>query len=168
MSRWLSIPLTTLALLGLGTAIFIIVTNWGHAPIIGGGNTSTTTPPTISSPVAPASLDDLISVSSPLPGAIVSSPLTVVGRARGNWFFEASAPIELRDASDTVIAQGHAQAQSDWMTTDYVPFTATLTFVMPNSLSSTSSPQTGTLVLKNDNPSGNPASQKELDIPVRF
>jgi hypothetical protein len=47
------------------------------------------------------------------------------------------------------------------MTTDYVPFTATLTFTAPAT-------HTGTLILTNDNPSGDPKKQKELDIPVEF
>lgn len=114
--------------------------------------------------VAPthASLDDLIKVITPVQNATITSPLAVTGEARGNWFFEASAPTQLLNASGTIIAQSPAQAQGDWETTDYVPFAVTLTFL----------PQTkgsrGTLVLKNDNPSGNPATQKELDIPVQF
>ena len=113
-----------------------------------------------------ASLDDLITVSSPLPHASVSSPLTVTGQARGNWYFEASAPVVLVDWDGKIIAQGHVQAQGDWMTTDYVPFTATLEFTAPTS--SPSIPNTGTLILKNDNPSGDPARDKALEIPVTF
>ena len=109
-----------------------------------------------------ASLADLITVNIPLQNSAVSSPLTISGQARGNWYFEASAPVELRNASGTVIAQGHINAQGDWMTTEYVPFTATLTFAKQAAGSK------GTLVLKNDNPSGDPARQKELSIPVTF
>ena len=109
-----------------------------------------------------ASLDDLIAVSSPLPQAQISSPTTVAGQARGSFYFEAVFPVELKDAGGSVIAQGQAQAQSDWTTSDYVPFVATLTFTSPGA------GQAGTLVLKNDNPSGDPSKQKELDIPVLF
>lgn len=114
--------------------------------------------------VAPtqASLDDLIKVTTPLPNATITAPLAITGEARGNWFFEASAPTQLLDASGTVIAQSPAQAQGDWETTEYVPFSVTLTFPPQPKGSG------GTLVLKNDNPSGNPATQKELDIPVQF
>jgi hypothetical protein len=107
-------------------------------------------------------IDNLISVDVPAKNATVSSPLSISGTARGAWYFEASAPVELRDASGKVIAQGHVDAQGDWMTEDFVPFKATLTFVKQPAGSA------GTLVLKNDNPSGDPARQKELDIPVKF
>ncbi len=111
--------------------------------------------------VLPAAISDLITVNEPLPGEKIASPLTISGKARGTWYFEASAPVELRDASGTVIGHGTIRAQGDWMTTEYVPFTVTLTFTAPAT-------HTGTLVLKNDNPSGDPAKQKELDIPVEF
>ena len=62
-----------------------------------------------------------------------------------------------------VIAHGHAEAQGDWMTSEYVPFTATLTFTQQPSPG-----LAGTLILKNDNPSGDPTKEKELDIPVTF
>lgn len=109
----------------------------------------------------PASLDDLITVSSPLPGALVSSPLTLSGQARGSWYFEASAPVKILDSNGNTLAQAPLKAEGDWMTADYVPFTGVLSFPSPETA-------TGTLVLMNDNPSGDPARQKELRIPVRF
>lgn len=115
----------------------------------------------LDSTLIPASIDNTITVTSPLPHATVTSPLSIQGTARGTWYFEASAPVELRDANGKVIAQGHVTAQGDWMTEEYVPFTATLTFSAPAT-------KTGTLVLKNDNPSGDPAREKELDISVVF
>ncbi len=136
----------------IGTLVlFFIPARTAKAPTTG---TATTTL---------ASLDDLITVTSPLPNSIISSTtITVTGKARGNWYFEASFPVKLKDANGTVIAQGPAQAQSDWMTTDYVPFIISLTFPAQPTGSK------GTLVLMNDNPSGDPAKQKELDIPVIF
>ena len=84
--------------------------------------------PKPSAPTA-ALLDDLITVTSPLPNSTLSSTtITITGKARGNWYFEASAPVELKDASGAVIAQSHIEATSDWMTTDFVPFTTTLSF----------------------------------------
>ena len=107
-------------------------------------------------------MSDTIVVDTPKSGAAIASPLTVTGKARGTFYFEASFPVKLLDANGNVIAQGPAQAQSNWMTTDFVPFTAKLTFVQP-------APGThGKIVLMNDNPSGDPAKQKELDIPVTF
>ena len=110
----------------------------------------------------PASLADTITVDAPLPQNTITSPLTITGQARGSWFFEASAPVSLADASGTTIATGHLTAQGDWMTTNYVPFTATLTFTKPATRT------VGTLIFKNDNPSGDPTNDKVLEIPVRL
>jgi hypothetical protein len=104
---------------------------------------------------------DMIEVDAPLSGDTITSPLTVTGKARGNWYFEASFPIELKDGNGTVIATGVGQAQGDWMTTDWVPFTATLTYTAPAT-------ENGTLVLHNDNPSGLPENDKNVEIPVVF
>lgn len=104
---------------------------------------------------------DLIKVTDPRPNATVTSPLTVRGVARGNWYFEASFPVELLDAAGSRLAQVPAQAQGEWMTQDFVPFTATLTFTAPTS-------STGTLWLRKDNPSGLPQNDDALRLPVRF
>lgn len=101
-----------------------------------------------------------IRVSSPRPGTKITSPLTITGEARGKYFFEAQFPIRLLDQDHKIIAQGVAEAESDWMTENFVPFTATLTF--------TTNSSKGTLVLENDNPSDNPSTALELLMPVRF
>ncbi|MEX2014128.1 MAG: hypothetical protein WD896_02115, partial [Parcubacteria group bacterium] len=36
--------------------------------------------------------EDMVRVASPLPNEILTSPITVLGEARGNWYFEASFP----------------------------------------------------------------------------
>ena len=46
------------------------------------------------------SKSDLIVVDQPQPLAEVASPLSVVGQARGYWYFEADFPLRLEDASD--------------------------------------------------------------------
>lgn len=107
------------------------------------------------------SKDNLIRLASPQPNSLVRSPLIIHGQARGTWYFEASFPVRLLDAKGTVIIAQPAQAQSDWMTEDFVPFTSTLTFKTPSTT-------TGWLVLAKDNPSGLPEHDDELRIPVRF
>ncbi len=102
-----------------------------------------------------------IQVTIPHANDVVQSPLVVSGQALGTWYFEASFPVRLLDANGNELASTPAQAQSDWMTTDMVPFTATLTFSTPVT-------PTGTLILKNDNPSGDPQRDKQISIPVRF
>lgn len=104
---------------------------------------------------------DLIRVLEPASNATVSSPLTITGEARGNWYFEASFPIRIEDANGNVLGQHYATAQGDWMTEDFVPFQAELSFTV-------SATQTGTLILEKDNPSGLPENDDELRIPVQF
>src|SRR3989338_2326525 len=55
-------------------------------------------------------------------GDTVQPPLTITGEARGSWFFEASFPIKVIDQDGNVLANSYVQAQSEWMTADYVPF----------------------------------------------
>jgi hypothetical protein len=110
--------------------------------------------------------EDLIRVEAPGPNEVIKSPLVVRGEARGNWFFEASFPIRLYDGEGREIAVGIAQAQDEWMTTNFVPFEAKLIFVTPDP--STSSGQAGTLVFQKDNPSGLPEHDDELRVPIRF
>jgi len=109
----------------------------------------------------PAALPDRIELRTPLPDAIIQSPLTLEGRARGSWFFEASFPVYLLDAGGDTIAVIPATAQGQWMTQEFVPFKATLSFTPPAST-------TGTLVLAKDNPSGLPEHAAELRVPIRF
>ncbi|MDD5164429.1 MAG: GerMN domain-containing protein [Patescibacteria group bacterium] len=100
-----------------------------------------------------------IKVTKPQPNEIISSPLEIEGEARGTWFFEASFPVKLLDSSGAEIAKGIAQAKSDWMTEDFVPFTATLQFNVPVETK-------GILILEKDNPSGLPENADELRVPV--
>ncbi len=110
-----------------------------------GGNNETTNPG--------------IQVESPQPNAQVTSPIAIAGQARGTWFFEAVFPITLENADGTVIAETQAQAIGDWMTTDFVPFTASLDFAVPAKTNAT-------LVLAKDNPSGLPENAAAIRIPV--
>lgn len=105
-----------------------------------------------------AEMADIIFVTSPEPLDTVASPLTVTGEARGTWYFEASFPYELIGEDGDVLASGAAQADGEWMTEDFVPFSFDMTF--------SASAQDATLVLHNDNPSGDPARALELRIPV--
>jgi hypothetical protein len=106
------------------------------------------------------SKDDLIIVTSPLPAMTVMSPFVIAGKARGYWFFEASFPIELRDMKGNLLETIIAQAQGEWMTTEFVPFTANLIFTKPTS------PMPAVLVFKKDNPSGMPENDDSFSIPI--
>jgi hypothetical protein len=102
---------------------------------------------------------DSIVVELPYPGAVTGKEFMVVGKARGTWFFEASFPVVLVDASGNSIATGIAQAEGDWMTENFVPFKATIkapsSFIGP-----------ATLVLRKDNPSGLPENDASISFPI--
>jgi len=112
-------------------------------------------------PHGPEAKANLIMVTGLSPGDKVSSPLTIKGEARGYWYFEASFPVELLDGNGNQLAIKPAQAQGEWMTEDFVPFSVTLTFPPPATA-------TGTLMLRKDNPSGLPENEDWLAIPVTF
>jgi len=104
---------------------------------------------------------DIIRIDSPRPNEIVGSPLSITGEARGPWFFEASFPVRLLDENGKELASGIATAEGEWMTEDFVPFTAELEFVLSGN-------GKGTLILEKDNPSGLPENDDSLIVPVRF
>lgn len=102
-----------------------------------------------------------IKITNPRPNQLVVSPLKIKGEARGTWYFEASFPIKLVDSEDKVIGQVSAQADGDWMTEDFVGFSAEITFSKPNS-------KIGKLILIKDNPSGLAENDRSLVVPVKF
>jgi hypothetical protein len=92
---------------------------------------------------------------------VVKSPLTVTGEARGAWYFEATFPLQVLDANGKKIGQGYAQTEGEWMTENFVPFKATVTFATPST-------DSGTLVLEKANASGLPQNADSVTIPIRF
>lgn len=108
---------------------------------------------------APCPKEDLIRVESPAADTEVPSPIAIRGEARGTWYFEASFPVKLYNKAGELIVQSYATAQGEWMTENFVPFTAELEY-------SVDSRQAGTLVLEKDNPSGLPENSDEIRIPV--
>lgn len=104
---------------------------------------------------------NLIVVDHPRPNETIKSPLEITGKARGYWYFEASFPIFLYDENNNLIGEAVAQAQEEWMTEDFVPFSVNLEFEGPKT-------DKGWLILEKDNPSGLPENDDELKIPVNF
>ncbi len=102
---------------------------------------------------------DLIRVTAPKPNQTVSHSVHITGEARGSWYFEASFPIHMEDASGGSTALTIAQAQSDWMTSNFVPFQAEL--AIPASFNGPA-----VLVFIKDNPSGLPENNDSLRIPI--
>ena len=92
----------------------------------------------------------------------IDSPLVIKGEARGTWFFEGDFPIALEDKDGLIIAESYGVAEGEWMTEEFVPFTATIEFKR------TKIYDEGTIVLKKDNPSGLPENEESLRIPILF
>ena len=132
-----------------------------HAPVAAIPSISSEKNPNLS-PETADTASQMIEVTAPALNATLKSPFTVTGRARGPWYFEASFPIELEKNDSTIIASTHGQAQGEWMTENWVPFTATLTFPAQPAGS------LGKLILKKDNPSGLPEKDMSIVIPVQF
>jgi len=116
------------------------------------------------------SKSDLIVVDEPRPLSVITSPLTVRGQARGNWYFEASFPIVLTDWDGRIIAQWYATAQDEWMTEDFVPFEGVLEFESPvfEGADKDHFSRRGALIFQKDNPSGLPEHDDALEIPIWF
>ena len=155
MSKRIIIGLGILILLAIAGGLFFFLPRPAQAP-------TTSTGSTVSDNGSAAAHVNLIRADSPQVGATISSPLDIAGQARGTWYFEATFPYELDAADGTVLAQGPAQAQGDWTTTDFVPFLATIDFPAQPSGSK------GVLKLKKDNPSGDPSKDDVLLIPIVF
>ena len=100
-------------------------------------------------------------ISSPDLSQSVKSPLTLSGQIDPSWIFEASFPIELFDNQGKSLFKGFASVPS-WTdgNSNLVDFTATVKF----STTTTS----GTLEIRNDNPSGLSENSKSFKIPVTF
>jgi hypothetical protein len=111
--------------------------------------------------VLPAAKAGLIELHHPFPGDLVQSPLDIQGMAKGPWYFEASFPVHLLNAAGDTIASTPAQAEGEWMTTNMVPFKATIEFTPPAG-------ENGTLILSKSNASGLLEHDDELRVPIRF
>lgn len=121
---------------------------------------------------ANAELTDLIKVYNPQPNQEIISPLSISGEARGNWYFEASFPVIVVDWDGRIIGEGHATAKpaegKDWMTTEFVPFEGAIGFARPECSPEAEYCKKGAVIFKNDNPSGLPANDRAVEIPIIF
>jgi hypothetical protein len=93
---------------------------------------------------------------------VLTSPTTIKGEVPGNWSFEASFPVALTDWDGLIIAEKPAQLEGDWMTENYVPFSVSLTFETPTVNDS------GSLILRKDNPSGLPENDDAVEITINY
>ncbi len=158
----LLIIVAVLAVLILGKFLLVDKASESTSPIL----TQDSNPPVEDKEEAEESAKaDLIQVDSPKAGDLIASPVTITGKARGVWYFEASFPITILDETGKVLGRGLAEANplagGDWMTSEFVPFISKVTF--------TKSPtKTGTILLEKDNPSGLPEHADSIRISIRF
>lgn len=116
------------------------------------------------------SKSDLIVVESPLALEVIESPLMFSGEARGPWFFEGSFSVLLTDWDGRIIAIGNAMVDEgdNWMTEDFAGFNGSLSFENPSFEDGAEFSKRGTLIFEKSNPSGLPANDDALEIPIRF
>jgi|SRR3989344_7786207 len=142
----------------VGVFAWLLFAPTANAPAVERSTTTAETAPSIEAdPFTP--LHERVLVAFPKSGSVVGKTFNVLGEASGNWYFEASFPIQVRDANDNVIGRSHANALSNWMTTKQVGFTATV-----NIDGNYSGP--ATLILLRDNPSGLPENDDALEISI--
>lgn len=109
----------------------------------------------------PEPLDDLIRVEMPLKNADISSPVKITGKAKGYWFFEAVAPVDLVNEDHKLLGQGTITATGKWMTEDLVPFEGSVEY-------NEHSEGKGFLILRRANASGKPEHDRAFYIPVKY
>lgn len=115
---------------------------------------------------AAVAMNDKIVVNSPIANAKVSSPISVSGKARGTWFFEGSFPVAVYDSNDKLLGQTAinftpTSSSDTWMTENFVNFQGSIIFSQPTT-------DSGYLLFKKDNPSGNPELDESLKLLVGF
>ncbi len=139
-------------IIGLGVVILGSVLLWKYrtekVPAI------PETPQQNQSATNPITVDTLTS------GQVITLPMTVTGMVVGNWFFEGSFPVFMKDVNGNQIGVALADSSRDWMTTNSIPFSVTLPV--------TNYQGAGTLVFTKDNPSGEPQFDASYSVSVVF
>ncbi|MHA6279789.1 Gmad2 immunoglobulin-like domain-containing protein [Salinimicrobium sp. CAU 1759] len=105
-------------------------------------------------------ISQLITIEEPLENSTVNSPLKISGEAKGYWFFEGTAPVRLVTKSGKELVESYVEAQGEWMTEDWVPFSGRLEFETKE--------KRGYLIFSRANASGKPEHDRTLRIPVMF
>ncbi len=169
MKNNLRVVVPVLMVLCVG-GVSVFLTRTATAPVVHGSAAEKA--PVIEQASAPVSMKykDLIEVYSPVANTVISlastKNLEIKGQARGTWYFEGTFPVELVNALGDTVAKGIAHADGEWMTTAFVPFTVELS--IPPTVTTDQTGKIGMIVLKKDNPSGDPAKDDAFEVPVQF
>ena|SRR5690606_13896942 len=127
-------------------------------------SSETTSPSTVTpekNEVSNDTKNDLLKVTNPAEGQLITSPLEITGDARGYWFFEATSSVELLDGNMDQIAKKYITATGEWMSEDWVPFSGTITFEDPST-------DNGYLIMHRANPSGLEEHAMSYTVQVKF
>lgn len=154
---WVSL-ITVLTLIVVVLAYFVFVVPAPGTATGTATGATTTQNGTATGTTATQPLSARVVLTSPKANTTVQKTFVVAGAAPGNWYFEATFPIKVIDRDGNVLLNTYATAQGDWMTTEQVTFTATVT------IANYSGP--ATLVLLKDNPSGLPEHDDSVSIPI--
>lgn len=76
----------------------------------------------------PATQQSGVTLTTPAPGARITTPLLAEGSAPNDWYFEAQFPAQLIGPDGAVIAEAPALARSDWQVAGEVPFGVEMAF----------------------------------------
>lgn len=104
----------------------------------------------------------LIRITAPEAGSVATSPIQLQGEARGQWFFEATAPVVVVNWDGLIIGESFVTAEGEWMTEEFVPFSGTIDY----DLASTTYNASGTVIFQRSNPSDLPENDAAVEIPV--
>lgn len=113
----------------------------------------------------PESAAGTIVITSPKANTKIKSPVKISGQVKG-WFFEASFPIVIVDWDGRIIGEGIASSIGDWMSAEFVPFEAEISFTKP--LDAGPQSERGAIILKKDNPSGLSKHDASAEVPIIF
>jgi hypothetical protein len=104
-------------------------------------------------------LNELIQIDGISPGAIISSPIQVTGKANNSWYFERDFPVFLKDENGNTLSSTPAIALSSSRAPGWVPFKADIIFI--------AGPGTkANLIFELNNPSDTEGFQRSVSIPV--
>ncbi len=121
--------------------------------------------PNVPVPAISGDTIDLVSLSIK-PGDVVTEGEVITGTLKGNYFFEATARAGILDKDKNWMTGFPIQATSDWMTEGSVDFKMVVSYAVDDTPVNIGGP--GYLRIMNDNPSGERARDKFIDIPVIF
>ncbi len=112
----------------------------------------------------PPPANQMITITSPKEGDTVDATngFTVTGQAKGNWYFEATAPIAIYAKNGIKLTETYISAQGEWMTTNFVPFSGTISPFLTNGATE------GYIEFSNSNPSDNEGFRRSLRVNVKF